>query len=199
MSSSSCKERPPAALCPGEWKSEHQWGHSSGRGRKGPRGWSWLGRDVGGVPDARAEGGEGGASSTARAPCLLLSCDRGSHTSLRGDSCAVGWAQAQLVLQGAAEFSGGTPKSLAPASTHRASAQEKAGPQGDVPGPRGPMREGERAGKGRSRLPHRDEASGPRGCCWAFPAPPNPTAAPFCATALPRPESGLSCPSSANF
>ena len=37
----------------------------------------------------------------------------------------VGWAQAQLVLRGAAEFSGGTPKSLPPASTHRALARRQ--------------------------------------------------------------------------
>ena len=37
----------------------------------------------------------------------------------------VWWAQAQLVLRGAAEFSGGTPKSLPPASTHRALARRQ--------------------------------------------------------------------------
>ena len=115
-----------------------------------------------------------------------------------GAAVAVGWAQAQLVLREAAEFSGGTPKSLAPASTHRALAQKKAGPQGDFPGPRGPVREGERAGKGMSKVLRWDEASGPRGWCWALPAPPNLPTALFCATSLPHPESGLSCPSSAN-
>ena len=61
---------------------------------------------------------------------------------------------------------------------------------GRLPRAPGPLREGERAGKGMSKDPHWDEASGPRDQCWALPAPPNLLTALFCATLCPAPRRG---------
>lgn len=61
---------------------------------------------------------------------------------------------------------------------------------GRLPRAPGPLQEGERAGKGTSKDPHWDEASGPRDRCWALPAPPNLLTALFCATLCPAPSLG---------